>query len=457
MSAGPSITRALASFAFASRFETLPEAVQGEAVRAFLNWLGCSFGGSPELASVRAASVLGQRRSGVAQLIGHGLLSDVAGAAFVNCLSSSALAFDDTHLATITHPTGPVAAALLAFSETTEVSGAELLNALAVGIEIQCRLSSAILLPPAQPNHALYITGITGPVGAAAALARLAGLDEQGVLSAMGLAASQAAGLRATHGSSAGIMVPAFGARAAVFAVDLARAAMDCSGDILEAPNGLIGVFSPGADPETAIYGLGSQFEMLANAYKPYPAGIVLHAAIDACREVASRIPDGVQVARAQLRVNPVALALADRPAPASAFEAQISLQHWAASMLLYRKAGIEVLQADMLCDRDTASLRERISVRPDETLARDEACVQVGLADGATIEAHVLHARGSLNRPMTDAELDEKFMHQVLRVAGEPSARAILAATRNLAGCSDVGRTLGSLIAGAGQADILG
>lgn len=457
METGPSVTQELADFAFASRYESLPDAVQSETVRAFLNWLGCVFGGSPEPASKRAAAVVGCAGSGKAQLIGHRMRSDVAGAAFVNCVSSSALAFDDTHLATITHPTGPVAAALLAFSETTEVSGAELLNALAVGIEIQCRLSSAILLPPAQPNHALYITGITGPIGVAAALARLAGLDGQGILSAMGLAASQAAGLRATHGSSAGIMVPAFSARAAVFAVDLARAGMDCSGDILEAPNGLIGVFSPRADPETAIHGLGSQFEILANAYKPYPAGIVLHAAIDACREVASRIPDGVQVARAQLRVNPVALALADRPAPVSALEAQISLQHWAASVLLYRKAGIEVLQPDMLCDRDIASLRERISVWPDEAMARDEASIQVGLADGATFEAHVLHAKGSLNRPMTDAELDEKFMHQVLRVASEPSARAILAATRNLAGCSNVGRTLGSLIAGAGQADILG
>ena len=141
-------------------------------------------------------------------MIGQGRRADVASAAFVNCLSSTVLSFDDTHLATVTHPTGPVAAALFAFSERQRVSGEEFLTAIALGIEIECRLSNLLLLPPAQANIGLFITGITGPIGAAAALGRLLQLDEEGMRSAIGLAAAQASGIRGTHGSMAAFFIP---------------------------------------------------------------------------------------------------------------------------------------------------------------------------------------------------------------------------------------------------------
>src|SRR4029434_6646865 len=84
-----------------------------------------------------------------ASLIGRDRRSDIASAAFVNCLSSTVLSFDDTHLATVTHPTGPVAAAIFAFSERNTVSGEDFVTALALGIEIECRMSNVLLLPPA--------------------------------------------------------------------------------------------------------------------------------------------------------------------------------------------------------------------------------------------------------------------------------------------------------------------
>lgn len=114
----------------------------------------------------------------------------------MNCLSSSILAFDDTHLATVTHPTGPVAAALFAFAEKQTVPGEDFVNALALGMEIECRMSNVLLAAPAVSSVGRYITGLTGPIGAAAALGNLLRLDEQRITWAIGLAATQASGFR---------------------------------------------------------------------------------------------------------------------------------------------------------------------------------------------------------------------------------------------------------------------
>ena len=123
------LTRQLAAFAVQASFAALPPAVRTEVLRAFLNWFGCVLGGCHEpavqIAVAAAIEAGGQAQSTV---FGHDLRTDRASAALLNCFSSSVLAFDDTHLATVTHPTGPVAAGLLAFSETARVTGEELLG-----------------------------------------------------------------------------------------------------------------------------------------------------------------------------------------------------------------------------------------------------------------------------------------------------------------------------------------
>jgi 2-methylcitrate dehydratase PrpD len=441
------ITAELAAYAASSRFADLPGPVAQESVRAFLNWVGCVLGGSREEASVRAARTVASAGLPQARLIGHASRADVGGAAFVNCLSSSALAYDDTHLATVTHPTGPVAGALLAYAETVPVSGEEFLSALALGIEIQCRLSNVLLMPPAKPNLSLYITGITGPIGAAVALGRLMRLEERQLRWAIGLAATQAAGFRATHGSMAGIVVPAFAARTGVFATQLAAAGVDCSDNALEAQRGFVEIFTSGADLGPAVDGLGSHFEMLANAYKPYPAGIVIHAAIDACLDLVTQMPPGARVAHARLVVNPLTLTLTDRRHPTTPFEAQISLYHWAAHVFLRREAGIAALTPAEVADPAIMALRDLVVAEGDENLARDEAVAEVELADGVRLRTHVPHARGSVSRPMNDAELEAKFMGQASVAMSESTARTLLAMLRDLPAAADVGTALGPLL----------
>ncbi|EJJ29479.1 MmgE/PrpD family protein [Rhizobium sp. CF142] len=444
------ITRELATYAVNSSWQTLPDAIRREAHRAFLNWFGCSLGGSGEDLVERAfnavALTAGHEQ---ASIIGRRVRVDVASATFLNCLSSSALAYDDTHLATVTHPTGPVAAALFALAQTMPVSGAQLLHALVVGIELQCRMSNVLLLPPAKENLSLYSTGLTGPIGVAAAVGRILGLDEQRMCWAIGHAATQAAGFRATHGAMSGLVVPAFAARAGLFAANLAAAGVECVTDALEAPRGYVEVHSAGANIDLAVDGLGERFELSAVAYKPYPCGIVVHPIVDACRTTLAEIGDSDDpVKQIELTVSPTAIALADRRHPKDGLEAMISLHHWAAAVFTRGTAGICSLRQTEIDDPAMVDLRNRVSATADAAIGRDQARAEVRLSSGRSLSAFVEHARGSQFQPLSEEELDEKFMTQSGMVFDPGSSRRLLDCLRCLETEPDAGTAISAILA---------
>ena len=116
--ADPAITEAIADFALSGSFASLSPDVQRESVRTVVNWAGCALGGAPTPTVAAAIKGLQSYSSpGQCRVIGRRERFDAPGAAVINCLASAAHAFDDTHLATITHPTGPVISALLALAE----------------------------------------------------------------------------------------------------------------------------------------------------------------------------------------------------------------------------------------------------------------------------------------------------------------------------------------------------
>ena len=292
----------------------------------------------------------------------------------------------------------------------------------------------------------IYVTGETGPIGAAAAFGRLLGFDEQKMVWAIGLAAAQASGFRATHGSMAGLVVPAIGARSGVAAAMLAAKGFTCSDRILEGDKGFVETFSRGADVNHAVDGLGQRFELLANAYKPYPAGIVAHAAIDACLEIAQQLGPDAELAEVALKVHPLALALTYRRSPVNPIEAMISLYHWAAVALLRRKAGIAEGRQDCIDDPEVAALRARITAVEDPALGRDEAIAEVKLKDGRSLRSHVVNARGSIVRPLNDAELDAKFTDQARTGLSAAETEELLRRCRNLAASRDVGTEISAV-----------
>lgn len=425
--ATPAVTRDLAAFAVGVRSGDLPAEVRREAPRALLNILGCMLGGCDEPA-VLATLAAAQRWSGPPQasVIGHAARVDVLHAALVNAVSSAVLVFDDTHWGTVLHPSGPVAAALLAVAEEKPASGADFAVALLVGIEVACRAAVMLAAPPAECSTGFSMTGLVGGIGAAAAAGRLLGLDRDEMEAALGTAAAQGAGFRQTHSSMAGYLVPAQGARAGLMSAMLAQDGFTCSPQSLEGPRGFGHVFASQPNFTAALAGLGTRFELLSNTYKPYPCGVVIHPIIDACLEIVAAA-SGARIDAVDIEVHPLAIELTSQRHPADEREVQVSLYHWAAAALLRGRAGLAESQMAVIADPAVAALRDRIEAQARADMPRQGAVVRVRYADGSSREAKIEVCRGSLQRPMSDEDLADKFLELADRCLDATAAGNLL------------------------------
>jgi 2-methylcitrate dehydratase PrpD len=422
------IAQTLAAYAGATAWRDLPAPVRSEAPRTLLNWLGVAFGACDS--DVVRAAIKGLGASGQHRVIGRHERLDQVNAALVNCLSSAVHAFDDTHLGTITHPTGPVAAVSLVVAQNMQSSADDFRTAILLGMEIECRLSEALLAKDGGASIGWYITGVTGGVGVAVAAAKLMKLDEAQTAHAIGIAAAQACGFRGTHGSMAMPMIPGFAARNGLSAALWARAGMTATAQAIEGANGLFDVLAPKADRDAICRDLGARYAMLENAYKPYPCGIVVHPVIDACLDLmAAHDIDPDQIASMNFTVHPVGLHLGGRKNPQNEFEAQVSISYCAAIVLTQRAIHIAHLAKPWLGGKRLAGLEERVTVEADAAVARDAARAVIVMTDGRRLETNIAHARGSLARPMTDAELTEKFLVQAEPVVGAAAGRDFVAA----------------------------
>lgn len=406
-------TKELARFVAESRWSDIPEATRHEGKRALLNWLGCAIGGSRSDTVDRAFAALdpfsGPRR---ATLIGRSERVDPLNAALLNGLASNILDYDDTHMKTVIHPTVPVAAAVLAMAEHRAVTGAELLHAFILGVEVECRTGNAV--SPEHYARGWHITATCGVFGAAAAAGKLLGLDAPRMTWALGIAATQASGLTAMMGSMSKSYSMGHAAKSGFLAALLAERDFTSSERALEAPRGFAHVLSRSVSLNELTDRLGETWELSWNAYKPFPCGIVLHAAIDGCvqlRREHGLTPDRIErVERVETWLHPLALDLAGKPSPTTGLEGKLSVYHAAAVALLYGKAGVMEFTDECVRRAEVISLRQKVTATPDEKLDKAAARLRIVLKDGRTLERDVPHAIGSLEKPMSDRELEEKF-----------------------------------------------
>jgi 2-methylcitrate dehydratase PrpD len=271
------------------------------------------------------------------------------------------------------------------------------------------------------------MTGVTGGIGAAAAAGRLLGLDERRILVAIGLAAARAAGARETHGTMAKNLVTGFAAEEGLMAAFLAARGIDGPEAPLEGKRGLAALLAPGADLAPLTEELGTRFELLQNAYKPFPSGIVTHAAITGALELAPELGTKA-IERVDLKVHPLCLELTGRREPANAVEGTFSVYHWVAVGLLEHAAGIRQFSDALVRDPRVAALRARIAAEADPGLAKDEAEIMVALADGRILRRHVAHALGAIERPPSEEELTQKLRSLVADCLPDRGARLVAA-----------------------------
>ena len=423
-------TGPLVEFALALNSSSLPAPVQHECRRALLDAIGCIIGGARHEIVERAHHALHEFTGpATTSLLGRSERTDALHAALLNGLAGAAYSFFDSYSDALLHPGGPVTAALLAVAERRPVTGAQFLAALAAGVETACRLTKLAVLPPAEGNMSWSQSGVAGGVGAALAAGRLLDLPAPQLRWAIGIAASEASGTRVEHGTMAASLIFGRAAQSGLRAALLAKHGFTSSARPIEGPHGFASVFSARPNFTALVNGLGSEFELLGNTYKPFPTGVVVHPAIDAMLQLKRRHSfEAKDISRIGLNVTPSAVTFGSRAQPADDLEAKFSIQHWVAAAALRGKAGIQEGTLANVKDPEIIRLRSITVVDADPLLPPYGARLALELSGGRRLESSVEHCVGSPQAPMSDEALEAKFLDQCEPLIGGLRAKSLAA-----------------------------
>ncbi|KAM0715703.1 hypothetical protein Q7P37_009203 [Cladosporium fusiforme] len=452
-------TQTIANWATNLTPKQIPQSALHAAQRSLYNYIGCTIGGSNHPTVSKAHAALSPFFGPpTATLLGTSSTqkADAQHAALLNGIASHVHDYDDTHLATIIHPTGPVASALLAYVEhsKTTITGPELLTALTAGMEASCKLGLAVW--PSHYDIGWHITSTTGSIGAAVAVGKLMNLTPAQLAHAIGLAATQVTGLREMFGSDTKSFHPGRAAQSGLLAALLAEQGFTSSTAALEAKRGWGNVVNADGSGEGGrwlekfVRELGEVWEVEKNAFKPFPCGIVCHPVNDACIQLHEEMRvKGLRVGdikSVQARIHPLVLELTAKKEPKDGLEGKFSVFHGGAVGLLYGKAGPAEYADEVVVSSEVVGLRDRIDALSDETLGSDEAVVTVSFEKGEVLEKHVVHAIGSLEVPMTDDQLTGKFVDQAALVLGDERAREASERAWGIGRTEDVAAVVGML-----------
>ena len=421
------VTRGIAKYVVSGRYEDHPAAVLKEARRTLLNWMGCAVGGSRhETLDAAIAALAPFSGPPQASVLGRRERMDILHASLLNGMSSHVFDYDDTHLKTVIHPAGPVVPALLALSEYRPVSGRDFLNAMILGIEVECRIGNAVY--PAHYDRGWHITGTAGVFGAAAATGRVLGLSEQQMVWALGLAATQPVGLREMFGSMTKSFHPGRAAQNGLTAALLASRNFTSSEVGIEGKSGWANVLSTTRNYAEITEHYGKSYEILLNTSKPFACGIVIHPTIDACIQLRNEHTlSADQIARIDLRVHPLVLELTGKKTPQTGLESKFSVYFAAALAIVRGSAGVSDFSDQNARNAIITALRDRVTAAIDPAIKEEQVRAIVTLTDGRRLEKFVEHVVGSLERPMTDADLEAKFAGLADGVLPAPQARELV------------------------------
>jgi len=387
-----------------------------EAKRSILNFFATALGSANDPAVSGALRAL-LPFSGVATsaVIGRPERLDAMGAAFVNAISANLLDFDDTHLDTIIHPAAPVAAPVLALAQARGFSGQAVLTAFILGVEVECRVGNAV--SPGHYARGWHITSTCGVFGASAACGWLLKLSADQIANAIGVAASQSAGIVENLPSAAKNVSVGNAARNGLFAALLAAEGYSASPRAIEGPLGWARAMGDEPDTGRLTGNLGKTWEIAKNTYKPYPAGIVFHAVIDACFSLRAKLNRLDEMASITVEGSTLLLARGDRPVR-NERDARVSIHHCAACALLLGKAGVPEFEGATVFRPDIVTLRQKVTAALDASLPDGAARVTIQLTSGETLSETVMAARGSLADPLSDRDIEAK-LRECARLGG--------------------------------------
>ena len=441
----------LAEFVSDAAWKSADVDAVASAKRAVLDTLGVTLAGAAEPPATilrRVAEVEGG--TPLCTVIGTPLRTGAGWAALANGVAAHALDFDDTNFTMMGHPSAPVLMAALAAGEVATATGSERLLAFLVGFEVEVALGEVV--NPAHYERGWHATGTLGTFGAAAAAAKIFGLETSAALAALGIAASQASGLKENFGTMTKPFHAGHAARSGVLAAWLAREGFTASPSALDGAQGFLALACEKG--EGSVGALGAPWRIVSSgiAVKPYPCCALTHSTIDALvdlrREHALRVAD---VDAVEVSVGPVVPTVLLYPLPTTGLEAKFSMEYCSAVALAPGAVGVDAFEASAVHDPEVRRLMARVTMRvaADGTRAGTGSAhsgVRVRLRDGRVLTRPARGARGHPDAPLPDAELRAKFEGCASRVLAPPRVAALAEVLATLEGCPDV-RTLTGLL----------
>jgi len=419
------VTRALAHQARRIKWQEIGEDAREVARHCLLDFLGVGLAGTSEpLVKILVDSVVRGEGSSQASLIGRKERATELTAALVNGAAVHALDFDDTHLTLNGHPSVPVLSALLPLCESSTVSGEQLLEAVVAGVEFECRLAAIMGLK--HYTAGFHATGTLGTFGAAAACAQLLHLDEQQWLNTLGLAGTQAAGLKSGFGTMAKPLHAGRAGSAGLLSAKLAAAGFTANPGIVEVAQGFAATHC-GEPLEFEEIDSARQFEICGTLFKYHAACYLTHAAIEAAASIrAQHSPQPDAVSSIEALVSPVILGVCNIPRPSTGLEGKFSIRTMIAAALLGYNTGDPALFTDaQMNEPRLVALRDRVTITPVEDRPESRVKVLVQTRNGR------FEAEADSGEPATDLagqreRLLRKFNALATPVLGASQARSL-------------------------------
>ena len=453
----------LAGRIVALRFEDLPADVLHWAKVGIVDTVGFKLAGSGNSdPGVEILERVLPPSSGRSLVFGSGRRIGALDAALINGTASHALDFDDCNNTICGHPSAPILPALFALADERGASGEAFLTAYVAGVETECKIALAAGLH--QYTHGWHPTATIGIFGAAAACARLMNLDATRTATALALAASMAAGIKANFGTTAKPLHVGQTARNGLFAALLAAEGASARHDAFEHKQGYFELFNGAGnfDAGKILPAWGAPFDLARPglAIKQYPCCGSTHPAIDALLDLVRThdlVPDGV--ARVDAWIHKRRLEHTNRPDPRSALDAKFSIQYCLARTLTDRGIRVEHFEGDAYRDAVVRTLLPRIHAAPytaaqfpaDNHFAAE---VKVKTTAGVVLAARVDQALGrSVDRPLPEDRLREKFEQCAARVLPAVAIDVAYRTIRDLEHAPDV-RAVSALLVPSRQRD---
>jgi len=396
------------------------------AKRGLLDWLGCALAGS--MHSTPAIVLHALRENGSAELsqvLGSEVKLSYTDACLVNAQMGHILDFDDTHMGgVVLHASSPILSALMSESQRQKTSAQAFLLAYVCGFEAGVRVGQS------SPEHhagGWHLTGTLGTIAAGVAVGKLIGLDPQQMTFAMGIAATQASGMQQNRGTMCKSFHAGRAASNGLLAARLALRGFNSSPEIVEGKRGFSRIYSHRSEPQKMVENLGGSWEIERNGFKPYACGVVLHPAIDAMIAL-HRL--GVctieEIDSIDVSVHPLVVSITGTQAPTSGLHSKFSIYHSVAIALVDGQAGLDQYADSRVLDPVVERLRQKIKVHEDVSLARDQARACISFK-GRQEEVFIEHAKGTIAHPLSDQDLEDKFMANANQVLGEQKSKAIV------------------------------